>query len=166
MAINTTIQASLRESLVEMYLTAKYCIEYRKDFLLWGSCGCYGYPAAIMLFSIADSIGSYVIGGNVEKHFGILNYKDYYALGLEQKYIDILYGKYRSTLVHNATMPPEVFLDIGNTDSLVFELRDGKPCLNLFPFLIKTEICIKKFLTISDVVVENSKQLKDILLKK
>ena len=54
MAIHPNLQSMLRESLPEMLLVAKYCIEFRKDTSIWSASGCYGYPAALILLSIAD----------------------------------------------------------------------------------------------------------------
>ena len=75
MAIHPNTQSMLYESLPEMLLVAKYCIEFRKDTSIWPAPGCYGYPAALILLSIVDSIGSYVENGNVENHFKILKVK-------------------------------------------------------------------------------------------
>lgn len=165
MATHFTVSSILKESLVEMFLVAEYSIEFRKDISVWGAGGCYGYPSAILLFSIADSIGSYAIGGNVRKHFNILNHEDYYNLKLNQPKIDMLYEKYRSLLIHNAVMANEATLSIGDKDSLVFELRESTPYLNLLPFLEKTRVALSNFLEVSDDIVNNSKQLRDILKK-
>ena len=148
MAIHFTVQSMLKESLVEMFLVAEYSINFRKDPALWGFGGCYGYPAAVLLFSIADSIGSYVNGGNTEKHFNVLNHTDYYDLGLAPDEIKMLYQKYRSLLTHNAVMANEATLSIGDKDSHVFELQKGVPLLNLLPFLEKTRVALSNFLEV------------------
>jgi len=53
----------LDESLREMIKAAKYCIDYdKKKYLEWKDAvfpGCLGFPASIILFSIADAIGGY-----------------------------------------------------------------------------------------------------------
>jgi hypothetical protein len=51
----------LRESLPEYLLVADWCVRYQKD-ASWGADqvgGRLGYPAAVMLFCIADTIGSF-----------------------------------------------------------------------------------------------------------
>jgi hypothetical protein len=72
----------LQESLVEKLLVVKYCIEYRKDPKVWGSYDCFGHPSLVLLLSIVDTIGSFVIGGKTRNHFDILNDKKYYDLNL------------------------------------------------------------------------------------
>lgn len=163
MAIHNSVQSMLRESLPELFLVAKYCIDYQKDFSVWGNTGCYGYPAAILLFSVADSIGSYVIGGNVRKHFNILNHKDYYDLKLNQKEVDLIYKKYRSFLIHNTVMGIDLILSKGALSDPVYEIKDNKSYFNLVPFLEQTKKALQKFLKNPDSIVENSKQLIDII---
>jgi hypothetical protein len=47
-------------------------VGYQKDENIWGAPGCLGYPSALLLLSIANGIGSYVVGGgNTEKHFSL-----------------------------------------------------------------------------------------------
>ena len=62
MAIHETPSSMLKESLDETLDAAKYCVEYKKLDKKWGEFatgGCLGYPSAILLFSLIDSIGSY-----------------------------------------------------------------------------------------------------------
>jgi hypothetical protein len=105
-----------------------------------------------MLLSIADAMGSCVIGGNAIKHFHILNDPRYYNLRLPEDVIEKLCsGKYRSALSHHAILgshgtDSSVALDIGNPDSPVFEVRDGKPYLNLLPFLRQSQGVVTYFL--------------------
>lgn len=155
----------LRESLTEMFLVAKDCINFRKDPSVWGSSGCYGYPAAVLLFSIADSIGSYVLGGRTRNHFNILNHSDYYNLNLDDRDIKIIYTSYRCMLTHNAVMAPNVVLDIGQSNSPVFDVLNGVPKINLVPFLEITRNSLIRFLENIETVVGNSQQLKNILDK-
>lgn len=165
MAIHPTIQSMLRESLVEMFLVAQYCVEYRKDPKIWGSYGCYGYPAAILLFAITDAVGSYVIGGKTREHFNILADINYYSLDLTKKEIDLVYEKYRSLLTHNAVLAINTLLDIGAEDDPVFEYNNDRPCVNLLPFLLLTKKVILKFLEDAEAIVSDSKQFKKILKK-
>lgn len=136
----------LKESLLELLNVVEYCVNFRKDPEIWGSNGCYGYPSAILLFSIADSIGSYVIGGKTRKHFDILDHPDYYNLNLGKSCIDIIYKKYRNLLTHNARLAVNVVLDIGDENSDVFQIINELPHINLLPFLKITKIVVKKFL--------------------
>jgi len=48
----------IKESLPELLSVSEYCVDFRKDPKIWGSEGCYGYPANILLLAIADAIGS------------------------------------------------------------------------------------------------------------
>lgn len=163
MAIHYSIPSMLQESLVEILLVAKDCINFRKDPVVWGSQGCYGYPAAILLFSIADSIGSYVIRGRTRKHFDILNHKDYYNLNLDKNSSDIIYKRYRCLLTHNAIMAVNTVLDIGNKNSAVFEVKQEITYINLLPFLYISKTSVIKFLERANKIALSNKQLKDIL---
>jgi hypothetical protein len=154
------------ESLTEMLMVAKYCIEFRKDPAEWGGQGCYGWPAAILLFSIVDAIGSYEIGGNTKKHFDILNHAEYYNLHLDQEIIDKIYENYRCILTHNAAMPSDHFMDIGSEDSPVFELREGKPFISLCPFAMKSKDAVAKFFQKFGSVAPHSEKVQTILAKK
>jgi hypothetical protein len=165
MAIHSSIPSMLQESLVEIFLVARDCINFRKDPKIWGSCGCYGYPAAILLFVIADGIGSYVIDGNTRQHFDILNHKNYYNLNLDKKSIDIIYEKYRCLLTHNAVLANNTVLDIGNDNLPVFNIQDNVCYIYLKPFLEITKVALGKFLLDVKPIVENSKQLQEILKK-
>jgi hypothetical protein len=112
----------LRESLKEYLKVAEYCIQFRKGPEEWGAAGaggCYGYPAAVMLFCIVDAIGSYhrgrkefkvLIDGKEKsikndgsQYFYVLNSK-YYNQVLSKSDIERLYGNYRSLLIHNAAI--------------------------------------------------------------
>lgn len=166
MAIHPNPQSMLCESLPEMYLVAKYCIEFHKDTNVWPKPGCYGYPAALLLLSIVDSLGSYIIDtSEVKKHFDILNHSDYYNLSLSDEEITIIYNKYRNLLSHNSVLAPEAVLAIGISTDLVYEKKNGNPNLNLVPFLEKTRESLLKFLSDSATIVTNSKQLQNILKK-
>ncbi len=165
MAIHESIPSMLQESLIEMILVADYCVHFEKDPQKWGAPGCYGYPAALILLSIADSIGSYVLEGSVENHFNILNHNDYYNLGLTEDEIKVIYNKYRNFLSHNSVIAPEAFLDIGDYENDVFEIRDGRPFINLLPFLLLSKKVVKSFLTDAGGIVGSSGTLSNIIKK-
>ncbi len=166
MATHLTVPSMLKESLVEMFLVSRDCINFRKDPIQWGASGCYGYPAAILLFSIADSIGSYVVdGSNVERHFDIFNHVGYYDLKLSATIQKDIYKKFRSTLTHNAVMPPGVRLVHSADGHQVFELQDEILNLHLVQFLAATQKALEKFLENSENIVGNSNQLRAIMKK-
>ncbi len=168
----------LNESLNEMLTAAKYCIEYRKD-----SNGNLGWPAAVLLLSIIAAIGSYfeddkninIIIDNqsfkikgTNDHFYILNSK-YFNLNLSLDTVQKIYGNYRCPLIHNANLPPEHFMEIGDekTPVITYEQINGKlmPIINTVPLYKLCEKAIKNFL--NDINnVANSKQIENIETKK
>jgi len=155
----------LRESLPEMLLAAKYCIEFKKDTSIWPAPGCYGYPAALILLSIADSIGSYVEHGNIENHFKIINNAGYYNLGVDKKSLDVIYKYYRNTLSHNSALTPNIVLSIGNLHEKVFEKINGIYTLRLVPFHNLSVVAVNKLLDNPSVLVNNI-TIQDIEKKK
>jgi hypothetical protein len=133
MAIHETPSSMLKESLDETIEAARYCVDYRKTDKKWGdlaTCGCLGYPAAILLFSIIDSIGSYfrkndiieiLIDGKKDRinaagweHFKILNSK-YFNQTLSSDFMKKLYNKFRSCLTHNSVLGSETLMIPNNT---------------------------------------------------
>lgn len=124
MAYHENIASMLKESLPEMLEAAKLCIDYRKTD--WW---CLGYPAAVLLFSIIDSIGSYfrkndgfqiqIYGKKrsiqeTEDHFRILNSK-YFNQKLSDTNIKTLYDNFRSKLVHNSRLGKNAVLIKNNS---------------------------------------------------
>jgi len=166
MAIHPDLKSMLNESLPEMLIAAKQCIDYHKDENIWGSPGCLGYPSALLLLSVANSIGSYVIGaGNTEKHFNILNHKEYYNLNLSAEDIKDLYNKYRNLLSHNAVLSYGVGLDIGGNSSPVFYKVGNIKLLNLLPFYMLSISIVKKFLDNSSTILDNNHTIINISKK-
>ena len=164
MAIHQDIPSMLQESLPEMLLVAKYCIEFRKDTTIWPAPGCYGYPAALLLLSIADSIGSYVEKGSVENHFKILKNSDYYGLNLSDDELKIVYDNYRNLLSHNTVMATNVGLSIGLIGDQVLQSQNGSHLLNLFPFYNATVKAVNVFLT-NPNVLKNNQTIENIYKK-
>jgi len=154
----------LRESLSEMILVAKYCIEFHKDTSLWPAPGCYGYPAALLLLSIADSIGSYIEKGSVENHFEILNDTDYYNLSLSKDELEIVYDNYRNLLSHHTVIATNVELNIGSKDDPVLQKQNSCYRLNLVPFYNKSVVAVNFFLNNPDIL-DNNSTLKNIYKK-
>lgn len=155
MAIHDSIPSMLQESLQEMLLVAKYCIEFRKKVPPWPYPGCYGYPATLILLSIADGIGSYVEQGKVENHFKILNNQNYYNLDLDKRTLRAIYDYYRNTLSHNAVLAPNVVLDIGQPTENVIEKINGSYLLKLVPLYNISTVAVNIFLNNPAVLVNN-----------
>ena len=146
MAIHASFEAMRQESLSEMINVARDCVYYKKDPKVWGNSGCYGYPAAILLFSIADTIGEYILSGSVRKHFDIFNHQKYYNLQLTKDSIDVLYKYYRSRLTHNAILGRKCFMHPGSPGDPVLEIEGDIFLLRLIPFYIVTKRATEKFL--------------------
>lgn len=176
MAIHPDTASLLKESLPEFVEAARYCVTFTKNFG-WGSNpgGCLGYPAAALMFSVADSIGSYsselcvVVDGQSikidKKHFRVFN-SDYYSLSLPSPVIDKLYANYRNTLIHNAALVKDHFLFIDNSSAIPFLKHSGKVHVNVSAFLTATQLAVKKFLQQADSVVPGSRAERNINLKK
>jgi len=164
MAIHQNIPSMLQESLQEMLLVAKYCIEFRKDTNIWPAPGCYGYPSALLLLSITDSIGSYVEKGSVENHFKVLNNSAYYGLSLSNNELKIIYNNYRNLLCHNTAMATNVGLDIGLTSSPVLQSQNGLYLLNLVPFYNVSVKAVNALLSNPDML-KNNQTIADIYKK-
>ena len=164
MAIHPSVPSMLQESLPEMLLVAKYCIEFRKNTPPWPAQGCYGYPAALLLLSIVDSIGSYVEQGNIENHFNILNNSEYYGLNLAEVEIHTLYKNYRNLLSHNSVIATNVILNIGSNSDLVIQKHGQLYLLNLIPFYNSSVKAVQSFLNNPQVLVDN-KTIEDIQKK-
>jgi len=174
MHLNTA--SMLRESLPEMLCIAEYCFITRKK-----NGGCYGYPCAILLFTIADTIGSYyenssysvIVGGKSKKigsdykHFYIFNSSEYYGQDFTENEIKKLYDNFRSVLNHNLALPPNHTLYIGEqTDPLLkYDRNKHEPWISLAAFIKFSKNVVERFLKEIDLVVPNSKQTENISKK-
>lgn len=158
----------LKESLAEMIHTANYCTKYRKrNKRIWGSNsgeGILGFPAAIILFSVIDCIGSVFLGDesykiqingiehtikSTSQHIYILNSK-YFNLDLSLIDLTNIYKNVRSTLTHNSLLPAGYKLEIGKEEKLPFNITIDKNdkkkyCVNIIPLLKTTKIAVEKF---------------------
>ena len=189
MALHDTPASMLKESLIESLEAAKFCSDYRKTNEKWGDFktgGCLGYPGAILLFSIIDSIGSYfrkdqsfkilidsqqmTIDSDGWQHFKVLNSK-YFNQNISQYFIKALYSKFRSFLTHNSVLGKDSMM-IMNNESLgqgvtgqaffIGKTHDGN---DVYMISIKElwELCqnaINEFSKDIDAIVPNSKQGK------
>lgn len=156
MAIHPDLKSMLYESLPEMLLVAKYCLEFRKDEKLWNTSGCYGFPAALLLLSIADSIGSYVEGGSVKNHFKVLNNKEYYGMNLSEDELCIFYDAFRNKLSHNSLIPPKVGLLPGDVNGPVLIADENRFWLNLTSFYHITAKAVIAFLNNPGILDQNA----------
>lgn len=178
----------LKESLMESLEAAKYCTDYRKTVHKWGvfkTGGCLGFPSAIILFSIVDSIGSYFrknkqfkvkidnkdhfINADGWEHFKILNSK-YFKQSLSLDFIKALYSKFRSTTTHNSVLGKNtiMFLDAMNIEPISYQSKTfatSKDINDEIIYLISItefykicEIAVQEFMKDIDSVVPNSKQ--------
>lgn len=163
MATHSSLSALLKESIPEYLAIAEYCIYSRKDAEEFGNSGCYGYPAALLLLTIVDTIGSYVLDGNTENHFRILKHKDYYNLNLTKDELNIVYMKHRCLLAHNAALSYNSGLSIGEINSQIFEWRDQTLYLNLIPFLELSKKVTRYFLAHLDTLVADSNRERKVL---
>ena len=143
-----TPKSMLLESLDELLFAADYCLKYRKeDKDLWphphAIGGAVGIPAAIMLFTVVDSLGSYYrkngkspliipidgISKSIETdgyhHFFILNSK-YFGLSLTEKDIQNIYVMGRCKLMHNAILGKEITIRVSGWPFLEVNDRRGK----------------------------------------
>lgn len=182
MAIHGSLENLLKESLPEYIEAARYCIRYKKD-TEWGENqfrGCLGYPGTALLFTIADSIGSYLkkkpdftvqIEGvpysinNTSQHLYVFN-SDYYRLALDKRTIEKLYDNYRGPLIHNTALPIEHFLFKDRESDEPFIIVNEKIQINVSAFLLVSETAVSKFIPDIDKVIPDSRQRQDILSKK
>lgn len=158
---------------------AEYCVKFRKD-PAWGpeqAGGCLGYPAAVMLFSIVDTIGSFyrgrtdlkiAIGGKPAEirrddfqHFFILN-SEFYGQSLDEPAIKRLYDNFRSLLVHTASLGPSSCLWNDPNVSDAFPVVNGSLRVNVPGFLNITRGAVALFLACVDEVVPSSQQASNI----
>lgn len=176
----------LVESLKEKIIAADYCTNYRKNVGVWGSAGCLGFPGATLLFSIADSLGSYFVGNKNFKidvdghkkeirktagHLLILNSMYYGSQNLSSHFLKKNYENYRSLLTHNSALADNHFMDIGIPGDPTFEIKKAAngeeyPWVNVLPFLEISKLAVDKFLSDLDSILPYSQQAKNINMKK
>ena len=176
MALHETTTSLLKESLPEFLRVAEYCVGFRKS-----DGGCLGYPAAAIMFSIADSLGSYhrdrsdfavPIDGKSTSiktdgyhHLFILN-SGFYNLGLTEATIKKLYENYRCLLLHNSALAVDHFLFLGEPSAPSFVTDASGVHVNVAGFLRVTGIAVPAFLKKIDQVVPGSEQERIIGFKR
>lgn len=178
----------LKESLIENLEAAKYCVYYRKTDEKWGEFktgGCLGFPSAIILFSIVDTIGSYFrrndqfkikidneehsINSDGWEHFKILNSK-YFGQSLSLDFIKALYSKFRNYTTHNSVLGKNtrMFLDDMAISPISYQSKafaksidQNNEVMYLLSITEFYKICafaVAKFIHDIDEVVPKSKQ--------
>lgn len=168
----------IQEAMSEYLDIAHHCIMNGKP-----TGGCFGFPAALLLFSVVDAIGSYYRGNNSfvvtidgksksidgdgNKHYRILNSPNYYKMALSEKDIERVYN-YRCLLVHNAALLPNHFLAIGKQTDPVFSRENNSNIkgVNLIPFYNASVQAVSNFLSVAETIIPQSKQAKGISQKK
>ncbi|OHD56957.1 MAG: hypothetical protein A2Y33_08325 [Spirochaetes bacterium GWF1_51_8] len=118
-----TIKETIVESLNESLRLARVGIEYKKskeNGILWKQPeGILGFPVTILLCSITDAIGSYILGS--KKSYEIIGDKDFYDFkdindSNKANYAEMLYTQYRNPLIHNQIIREQYRLDTRNSD--------------------------------------------------
>jgi hypothetical protein len=173
MAFHRNLVSMLRESLPEFVAIAKVAVETPTKGRT--SSSFHGFPAAALLFAVADSIGSYYqdnpnfsvtidgkrrkIDGDGFKHLFIFN-SSLYGQTLSENEIQAVYALYRNPLTHNSVLAPGVLLNKGNVSDPIFypDPKLGIECVNLVGLLAITERAVEEFLKSADSVVPGSRQ--------
>jgi hypothetical protein len=172
MAMHNSIPSMLEESLKEYIFVAECCVNFKKDDS-WGenqTGGCLGYPAALIMLSIIDAIGSYanikvnidgkeknIKAGNITSHFYILNSK-YYGQDLSEVQINKIKGFFRDTLSHNAVLAPETILIIDKSEKRAFFDKCGNFFINVSALLELNKLAVNNFINESHSIVTGSNQ--------
>ena len=146
MAVHQTEESMRIEALREYIEVAEYCINFDKSKTWPGFQGCYGYPAALLLLSIVDSIGKEIKGGgdDVFIHFNILNDPDWYSLNLSETQLKRLVRGFRHKLSHESYISKFLVLDIGSDESPVLDEMGSTITLYLKPFLDVSKKIVQK----------------------
>lgn len=167
------------EALEEHLFAIEWLLRYRKtESSIWNNPtgGTLGFPAAVLLFTIVDTIGSYYRKSNIKleipvdgtkkiideegyKHFFILN-SHYFNLSLSTFEIQNLYNMARSKLVHNSIIGGEITL-IASDHTPFVEVRPlsgkGKYEVYLSGFLSSCRHAVKLFSDQADEIFAATK---------
>ena len=188
MALHDTPISMIKESLPEFLKAAKFCVDYKKIDAEWkpnDTGGCLGFPGAVLLFSVVDSIGSYFrkdkafkvnlngkltsINSDGYQHLFILNSK-YFNQSLSEEYIKVLYAKFRSYLTHNNVLGKNAIMMLNDNDlpteqknKAFIEGVNSKTGDKVFIIVMNrfyelVENGVKQFLIDADTIVPSSKQ--------
>lgn len=191
--MNEPLTVMLEESLEELLEASRYCVNYSKSSPQWVEYrigGCLGYPSAILLFSLIDSIGSYfrknenfkiVIDGKSTainhsgwEHFKILNSK-YFNQNLSADFLKTLYNHYRSSLTHNGVLasgvmmyPSSELTIFKNMPFTMFEIEEGvsQPIVFVKELYLLCRTAVDLFKPEINDIVPFSNQVQAMNLKK
>ena len=174
MAFHRDLVSMLRESLPEFVAIAKVAVETPTTQGKTPS-SFHGYPAATLLFAVADSIGSYYRGnrdfsvvidgkrrridGAGFKHLFIFN-STLYGQSLSETEIKAVYDLFRNPVTHNGALAPGVLLNKGAASDPVFypDPKLGVECVNVVGLLAITSRAVEEFLKTAESVVPGSHQ--------
>jgi hypothetical protein len=160
----------LRESLAEYLELARLGTEFKKK-----NGGALGYPSAVCLLSIVDTIGSYhradagftvMIEGKAtpiattSEHVFILN-SPYFGCDLTMAALKEIYALMRSSLVHNAVLGRGLDLFVGEERTDLRVTADGVE-MYLPGFLARCSRACESFLAVADKVVPNSQAMTEL----
>jgi hypothetical protein len=140
----------LKTSLKEYLVAARYCLSYdKKKDIFWGHSGCLGFPGALLLISLADSMGYYVErgGDNTKTHLQILKNSEWYNQKLEVDDIEKIYKFYRNPLAHNTGIGNDTRIKLDYSSNIIYEKTEGIPTLNLAAFLVLSDKMVDKFIS-------------------
>jgi hypothetical protein len=95
------------EAINEYIEVSEHCLKAKKS-----DGGCFGYPAALLLFCVTNALGVYLRGDNIQidgrtqtiprgEPFRVLNHP-IFGLDLKGAQVDLLEECYRNKLAHNA----------------------------------------------------------------
>lgn len=170
MAIHQSLVGLLTESVSEYLHVAHECLIHQKP-----EGGVYGLPAALLLLSILDTIGSFhkddksftaaingrnrSIDGDGFKHCFILN-TSYYGQALTEAQIKKIYNYYRCLLSHNASIAPGHGLEVGALDEPLFKIGPSGNILSirLLPFYNQSVTAVDQFLKRAGSILKTSTQ--------
>ena len=177
MATHQDLASLLQESVPEYLHIAHECLTHQK-----AGGGVYGFPAALLLFTILDTIGSFhkgdrnffaIVDGknrsiNADgfKHYFTLN-TSYYNQTLTEVQIKRLYDYYRCLLSHNASLAPGCGLEVGNHGEPFFSVDKSGVivAIRLLPFYNQSVAAVEHFLQRIDSILKTSAQATTIIKK-
>ncbi len=137
------------------------------------------YPAATLLFAAIDALGSYhrqkpgfevSIDGkstairSAAQHIYILN-SEYFELDLSRDRLDETYDKCRSTLTHNAALPPGVGLRLCISNRPAIFDESGYLWINVGILHRACAQGVNRFLGTIETIVPASHAAKEVQLK-
>lgn len=178
MALHKKVDEHVIENLKEFLKLAEIGLSTRKADLdgdMVKDEGCLGSPAAVLLFSIIDAIGSYHRGDRDLKvtnhrrpyidddgrvHFFVLN-SHYFGQNLTGQEVQYLYSQYRSDLIHNAAVNAGVLI-YNKDERELFPVRNGARIVNLYALFHATRAALDAFIDASRTVIAGSRTVRNL----